>query len=129
MNRMTLFVAKMLQDGVWEAMFIDEEGNLKYDWKLDERFSYYAKYKDKGNAPDMKKFLEQKGAYYSAIMEYNQEHTSNPLNTQDPEVALPDPYTNAYVESIKNVGHSIYGSYDKSTRSRWEFMATGQALG
>lgn len=129
MNRMTLFVAKMLQDGVWNAMFIDEEGNLKYNWKLDERFSYYAEYKDKGNVPDMEKFLEQKGAYYSAIMEYNQEHTSNPLNMQDPNVALPDPYTNAYVESIKSVGHSIYGSYDKSTRSRWEFMATGQALG
>jgi len=47
-NRMTLFVARMLEDGVMDtdlensAYSLDENGDLKYNWKLDKRFSIYA---------------------------------------------------------------------------------------
>lgn len=127
-NRMTLFVARMIEDGVWDAMSINENGDLEYDWTKDGRYSYYAEHKDNPPVND-EKFLHQKGAYYSAILEYNEEHPNNPLNIQDPNVALPSPYTNVYVESIKTVANSIYGSYDKSTKSMWEFIAVGQSLG
>ena len=34
-NRMVLFVAKCMHDGSWEAFSIDENNNLKYNWRDD----------------------------------------------------------------------------------------------
>lgn len=124
LNRMTLFVAKLIHDGVWDALSINENGELIYNWKEDKRFELYAK--GKTNAKD---YLKQKGAYFSAILEYNREHPDAPLNIQDPNVALPTPYTSEYVEGIKILANSIYGSYDKSTKAMYEHIAIGQALG
>lgn len=123
-NRMTLFVAKMIHDGVWEAIDITEDGELTYDWKRDKRFSVYA-----SGDTNHKDYLKQKGAYYSAILEYNREHPESAISLVDPNAALPNPYTNAQVEAIKQVSNSIYGSYDKSTKAMYEHMAMGWALG
>ena len=30
-NRMTLFIGKMLEDGCFDAHYVDEDGNLQYD--------------------------------------------------------------------------------------------------
>jgi len=38
-NRMTLFVAKMIEDGCLDAHKLDENGNLQYDITKDKRFS------------------------------------------------------------------------------------------
>ena len=128
LNRMTLFVARLIHDGVWDALSIDENGDLQYNWERDERFKYYAEHRKKPPLND-KKFLKQKGAYLSCILAYNREHSDNPLNIQDPDVALPSPYTSEQVEGIKSVSNSIYGSYDKSTKAMYEHIAIGQALG
>ena len=48
LNRMTLFVAKCIHDGTWDAFSLDNEGLLKYDWKKDKRFDLLAK-NDKSN--------------------------------------------------------------------------------
>ena len=124
LNRMTLFVAKMIHDGVWDAMDIDEYGEILYDWKKDRRFAIYAS-GDKSNP----EYLKQKGAYFSAILEYNREHPESAIDPRNPEANLPSPYTNAQVEAIKAVSNSIYGAYDKSTKAMYEHMAMGQALG
>lgn len=124
LNRMTLFVAKMIHDGVWDAISIDKYGEIQYDWKKDKRFSIYAS--GDVNNPE---YLKQKGAYFSAILEYNREHPETAINPKDPEANLPNPYTNAQVEAIKSVSNSIYGAYDKSTKAMYEHLAIGQALG
>lgn len=41
LNRMTLFVAKAMQDGCFDAWYIEND-ELKYNWKKDKRFSIYA---------------------------------------------------------------------------------------
>jgi hypothetical protein len=41
LNRMTLFVAKCYEDGVYDAFDI-KDGKLVYDWKKDERFKIFA---------------------------------------------------------------------------------------
>ena len=128
LNRMTLFVARLIHDGVWDALSINKDGDLVYNWENDQRFSYYAK--NRHNPPkNDEKYLKQKGAYLSCILQYNREHLDNPLNIQDPDVALPSPYTSEQVEGIKAVANSIYGSYDKSTKAMYEHIAIGQALG
>jgi len=47
LNRMTLFIARSMQDGVLDAWSV-ENGELKYNWKKDKRFSVYADKSKKG---------------------------------------------------------------------------------
>lgn len=120
LNRMTLFVAKCYEDGVYDAFDI-KDGKLVYNWKKDKRFEVYAS----GNKENSK-YAEQMGAYYNAIRAYNLDHpdATIPFNGD-----LPMPYSFQEVEAMKNVANSIYGSYDRSTRAAYEHMAIGTFFG
>jgi len=41
LNRMVMFVAHCMEDGVYDAFDI-KDGRLVYDWKKDKRFSIFA---------------------------------------------------------------------------------------
>ena len=120
-NRMTLFVARCMQDGTWDAFSIDSNNNLKYDWKKDSRFSIYAK--GLTTHPEYKK---QRAAYYSAIIQYNEDHPDNPI---DPEDGLPDPYSFSRVRYIRNLADNIYGSYDRGKKSMAEYTSLMAVFG
>lgn len=120
LNRMTLFVAKCCKDGVYEAFDI-KDGQLVYDWKKDKRFKIYAS--GNKNHPD---YYKQMGAYYNAVRDYNKDHPENAIDYSDD---LPMPYSFQEVEVIKGVARSIYGSYDKSTRSKFDHIAIGTFWG
>ena len=42
LNRMTLFVAKCMEDGCWDAWYINDNNDLAYDWRKDKRFNLLA---------------------------------------------------------------------------------------
>ena len=42
LNRMTLFIGKAMEDGVFDAWSINENDELVYNWKKDKRFSLLA---------------------------------------------------------------------------------------
>lgn len=119
LNRMTLFVAKLHHDGIWKAYSLDEEGRLKYNWRLDERFKAYAE----GDMSDPQKYNEQKARYYSLIREFNQENPELQLGMADD---LPDAYTMGEINAIKTLGESIYGAYDQSSKAKYENIAIGR---
>lgn len=121
MNRMTLFVARCMQDGVWDSFSINKDNDLEYNWKNDKRFNIYAQ--GLTTHPEYKK---QKAAYFSAIRQYNSEHPSSPV---DPEDGLPSPYSNEQVLYIRNLGDNIYGSYDKGKRAMAENTSIGIVFG
>lgn len=121
LNRMTLFVAKCMHDGVWEAYSIDKDNNLVYNWKNDKRFDRLAA-KDV-NHPDYKK---QRSLYLSKIREYNQEHPDSPIELDSD---LPTPYSDREIMSIRAVGDNIYGSYDKGKKAMAENTCLGTLFG
>lgn len=120
-NRMTLFVARCMQDGVWDAFSIDSNNDLSYDWKKDSRFSIYAQ-----GLTTHPEYNKQKSAYFSAIRQYNSEHPNNPV---EPEDGLPSPYSNQQIMYIRNLGDNIYGSYDKGKRNMAENTSLGVVFG
>lgn len=125
LNRMTLFVAKCMHDGVWEAFSLDKDGNLKYDWTKDKRF--FALKTAPENSEAYKKALS---AYYSAIREYNEEHPDNPIEKPDNDwPSLPEPYSRRMVNSIRGLGDNIYGSYDKGKKAMAEHASYGFLFG
>lgn len=121
LNRMTLFIGRAMQDGVLDAWSV-ENGELKYDWKKDKRFSIYAD-KSKKNT---KEYKEQQAFYMLHIREWNKDHPEQQLSYTDD---LPTPYSDQEVVAIKNVANNIYGSYDKSLRSMSEFTSIGTFFG
>lgn len=121
LNRMTLFVAKCMHDGVWDAYSIDKDNNLVYDWKKDKRFDVYAT--KQINHPEYKK---QKALYLSKIREYNMEHPESPI---EPDGDLPTPYTDREIMSIRAVGDNIYGSYDRGKKAMAENTSLGIMFG
>ena len=126
LNRMVMFVAHCMEDGVYDAFDI-KDGRLVYDWKKDKRFSIFAA----GKTSDPK-YKEQMGAYYNAVRAYNADHPDatigfNPF--EEGATPLPMPYSFNDVENIKKVANNIYGSYDRSTRQGIENIFIGQTFG
>lgn len=119
-NRMVLFVARLIQDGSLSAYSV-ENGHLKYTWKNDKRFNLLAN-EDKSNPEEYNK---QKALYLSLLVAFNKENPNNQLPvklTQD----LPDGYTLNQIEEIKNLGNTIYGAYSVSEKSGYEKNIIGQ---
>lgn len=121
LNRMTLFIARAMQDGVLDAWSV-EDGELKYNWKKDKRFSVFADKSKKGT----EEYRKQQSLYMLHIQEWNRDHPEQILNYTDD---LPTPYSDQEIVAIKNVSNNIYGSYDKSLRSMGEFTAIGVFFG
>ena len=54
LNRMTLFIARAMEDGVLDAWEI-KDNELVYNWKKDKRFSIYAQGESMKNHPEYAK--------------------------------------------------------------------------
>lgn len=121
MNRMVLFVAKCMHDGVWDAYSVDKDNNLIYNWKEDKRFSVYA-----SRQTTHPEYSKQKSLYFSKIKEYNEEHPDKPLEFTDD---LLSPYSQREIMAIRAVGDNIYGAYDKSKRAMAESHSLGICFG
>lgn len=125
-NRMTIFTSQMMGDGCLDAHHINKDGELVYDWKLDERFKAFAN----NDRSDMKKYNDAKSLYYAVAQQFVNEHTKNAdgtmfeLNMNNP-MPLPRAYTNKQAEAMKSLGDDIYGYYSHEKKS----MVMSTALG
>ena len=120
LNRMTLFVAKCIQDGCFDALS-EQDGRLIYDWRKDKRFEAFA-----SGDQSRKEYFEQRGLYLSKIRMYNQENPDKQLSYTDD---LPTPYSNQEIQAIKNTANTIYGAYDKHIKAKYENLAIGWIMG
>lgn len=126
LNRMVLFVARLKHDGCYDAYSLDADHRLKYDWRKDKRFNLLAKGPE-GASINKELYNKQKALYYSLIRAFNLEgykkENGEQLNYSDD---LPDAYTLSEVQSFKLYADNIYGSYNKSTKAKYEHTAIGR---
>lgn len=118
-NRLTLFVAKMMEDGCFEAHTLSENGTLVYDFSKDTRFSEIHKYGWNAKRTD-EKFLHQKALFRAMASDFEREGIS--LITTDGsgnEVIKPLPraYSIKQRDAIKEVADLAYGFYDHEAKS------------
>lgn len=123
LNRMVLFMGKLKHDGSYKAYSIID-GRLVYNWRMDDRFNLLAS-NDKSN---MEAYNKQKSLYLSQIMKFNEENPSANL-VVSLDTNLPDGYTQNQIDEIKNLGDTIYGSYNRSTKAMYENLALGSQFG
>lgn len=115
-NRLTLFVAKMIHDGCYDAHYMNKKGELVYDPRKDKRFSVYFDKRKQYNykfAENDKEYNDQRSLYLSMLNDFNEENVKLHLPTLD-EVKddIPRAYTQKERESIKVFADMAYGFYD-----------------
>ena len=114
-NRLALFFAKALKDGSYKAHSLDSEGNLIYDARKDERYSYYLQMRDRYNYQIHKtdtKYNDQRALYLAQIKTFNEEAIFEGDTLLEEKDLLPQAYTNKEKESIVTFTAMAYGYYD-----------------
>ena len=112
-NRMTIVVAKMKADGIWDALEV-KDGKLVYNFKKDKRFQLYSNDQQVGSP----KYNEQRALYYSIAQQFVKEGVTNPDgSTFEIGQDLPYAWTNQDAESIKSLCDLIYGYYSHEKKS------------
>ena len=83
----------------------------------------------------MEEYNKQRSKYLSLLRQFNNEGKriyddkhpeGRPLQEGD---ALPDAYTESQIGVFKNFADNIYGSYNQSTRAKYEQTALGRQFG
>lgn len=115
LHRMALLVAKLKSDGCFEAYELDKNGQLIYNFKKDQRFQHLIK--GETSHPD---YLKEKSLYLAMVDEFNKSGVTKLDGSKlDGEAldALPQAYTKAEGQSIKNYADLLYGHYDDESKS------------
>lgn len=119
-NRMGLFVAKMIEDGCFDAHSVDKDGNLVYDIKKDKRFDKLVRLGLNSSSTDSE-YLKQKSLYRAMVNQFIKEgykkSDGSQLNPFDENLYLPRAYTNKETLALKEVSDQAYGFYDHEARS------------
>lgn len=131
-NRLSLFLAKMVKDGTYDAHSINSQGQLVYDPAKDERYSYYFKNRERYGyefAKSDSKYNEQRNKYLYAIADFNAEMyalNEKPLTEKD---NIPQAYSHSERSNIKTFADTAYGYYDRNLSPLEKFLPTGIIFG
>lgn len=118
-NRMSLFVAKMIEDGCFDAHYLDQNGMLKYDIKRDKRFEKLVELGWDSTSTDPE-YLKQKALYRAMVDQFKREGFKNDITGNSlayADLYLPRAYTVKQKLSMKEVSDLAYGFYDHETKS------------
>lgn len=126
-NRLSLFLAKMIHDGSYEAHTKTEDGFLVYDPKKDKRFSYYFENRHKHknskgeyiSAKDDEKYNKQRNLYRLLIDQLNKEGKLQNDEHIDEEQLVDKAYSDLERNSYKSFTDTVYGYYDKDSQAEW----------
>lgn len=132
-NRMTLFVAKMIHDGTYDAHTMDSDDNFSYDATKDARFDIYFKKRKKYKyqfANNDSAYNDQRSLYIKMLDDFNLENSqlNQPLLEEEKDL-IPRAYTHKERESIKVFADMAYGFYDHERSALWKHTAFGSLFG
>lgn len=121
-NRLSLFLAKMIHDGSYEAHSL-VDGKFIYDPTKDKRFEHYFKNRSKyfkndkyQPAPNDAKFNEQRRRYLILQEQLNKEYIGeSEFNEED---LVNKAYSGEERNSLKSFTDMAYGYYDKDAQSQ-----------
>ncbi len=127
-NRLSLFLAKMYEDGSFDAHSINSDGMLQYDEAKDARFSKYLKERENHKNAEGKyipaksdtEYNKQRNLYNLVMNEINDERQ---LLGRERLIEGKDALTHAYSEKerlgYKSFTDTVYGYFDKDSQAEW----------
>ena len=115
-NRLTLFVAKMIHDGCYDAHSVDINGVFKYDPKKDNRFKTYFEKREGYNymfKEGDEIYNNQRSLYIAMLTDFNLENkTLGRPELDEKKDLITKAYTHKEKLSIKDFADIAYGSFD-----------------
>jgi len=130
-NRMTMFVAQMIHDGIIKVNALGKpstessiqmiDGKMVYNEKLDPRFSEYLNDPKKAEHLQTDSYKDSRAKYLKMLELLGQE----PGGLKE-DGSLARPYDNRTRDSIKQSADDVHGNYDKETKTRLEQLAFGK---
>lgn len=123
-NRLSLFLAKMIHDGTYNAHSLNTSGQMVYDPTKDKRFEYYLSKREshkkdgkyiwsvKGNSDYDEKYNDQRASYLAIMEELNRERLVTDEKQFVESDMIDQAYTNRDRDSIKEFTDTAYGYYD-----------------
>lgn len=124
-NRLSLFLAKMIEEGSYEAHSLID-GYLKYDATKDKRFAkYFAdRHLHKNNegkyipAKNDEEYNRQRNLYTLTMKELNENGTRfGSVELVEENDILPQAYSEKERLSFKSFIDTVYGYYDKDSQA------------
>lgn len=130
-NRLSLFLAKMIHDGAYDAHTLNEDNELVYDPTKDDRFSHYFKMRDKYGMvfTNDTKYNKQRSLYLTMIDDFNAERLTADETLLTEIDIIPRAYTNKDRESIKTFTDTAYGYYDHERTPMIKHLPQGIIFG
>lgn len=129
-NRMSMFVAQMIHDGIikMDGASISKDsalqlikGQLVYNERLDDRYKEYLAKPDVANHLQSTSWKEARASYLKA-----KEVMALEPGGLKADGTLARPYDNKTRDSLKTAADDVHGNYDKDTRTRLEQLAFGK---
>lgn len=125
-NRLSLFLAKMIHDGSYEAHSLSEDGRFTYDPKKDKRFSDYLatreNYKDSQGRYIPKSgdenYNKQRQHYLLLMNQLNDEYIGEDFEPLTESDMINKAYSEKERSSFKSFTDMAYGYYDKDAQSQ-----------
>lgn len=134
-NRMVLFIAKMIHDGSYDAHYVTESGEIKYDPTKDKRFSHYFSVREQyrlnggkyifGPSQTDEKYNTQKQLYDVIRNEINVHRKIAKLPEFKEEDLIDQAYSEQERSSYKSFTDTVYGYYDKEQSPTWHYTVFG----
>lgn len=136
-NRLSLFLAKMINDGSYDAHIMQEDGTLKYYPDKDKRFSYYLANRHRYTnqvvgaknkyipAKNDEKYNFQRNHYLLVMEEMNKSRRLVGDAELVEEDFLPLAYSEKERNSYKTFTDTVYGYYDKESAPSWHYAWYG----
>lgn len=122
-HRLGILIAKMLNDGSWDAHSATDDGELIYDFNKDKRFNLL---NDKTANKNSKEYKDQLSLYLTMAEQLRLEGYDVPQITKDSDFPpLPRAYTQQEGNSIKSFADLCFGHYDKNTQMLAKHMFLG----
>lgn len=122
-NRLSLFLAKMIHDGSYEAHSL-VDGVFTYNPKKDDRFSYYLENRGKYQGSNGEylpskdvKYNEQRRHYLLVMSQINEESAISGEHYTEKDL-LPKAYSEKERRSFKTFTDMAYGYYDKDAQDQ-----------
>ncbi len=107
--RLTILIAKMMNDGCFEA-YVADGGTWKYDMKKDKRFSKFLS----NDKSDPKEWLKQKVLFESYLDQWAKVYPDREWNLNS---VLPDAYPPKEKAAIRDRANNLYGYFDQEDKS------------
>ena len=114
-HRNGILCAVLQKRGSYDALYLDDSGELQYNPEKDKQYELFFKYKDEENIPSevYSQYITQRDLYNAAREDWNRTYGTNIEYGE----YLPDALSPMEVEGIRTYADHLFGNFDSDKKA------------